>query len=204
MPPRFIRAPAVASRTGHSVRTVKRKAADPRDSFPCRAADSRPDHGLDRGRNRRLDRSRAAAAPVPPRTRGAPRIWRCRSLSAPSARLGRQTPRSPAEGEAARRDRSWPMKRGRPWQDGPLDLSARLSSPPLRHRKPRRHRAAHNMRWRHLVRRLHALGPRPTAELLLELARAHGIGELDPELVAALGGRDWPPPPLTLVAGGWS
>jgi predicted DNA-binding transcriptional regulator AlpA len=35
MPPRFIRAPAVASRTGHSVRTVKRKAADPRDSFPA-------------------------------------------------------------------------------------------------------------------------------------------------------------------------
>jgi hypothetical protein len=65
-------------------------------------------------------------------------------------------------------------------------------------------------RFRHLVRRLHALGPRPVGELLLELARAHGIADdiarrlevyaaLDPTVVAALDGQDWPSiPPLVV------
>jgi hypothetical protein len=61
-----------------------------------------------------------------------------------------------------------------------------------------------------LVHRLHRLGPRPLGELLLELGRVHQIeadvtwrleriAMLDPAVVAALGGRDWPRAPLELV-----
>jgi hypothetical protein len=66
-------------------------------------------------------------------------------------------------------------------------------------------------RFRHLVHRLHQLGPRPVGELLLEFADAYGIegdilarleklAELDPAAVARLGERIWPPVPLSEVA----
>jgi hypothetical protein len=48
--------------------------------------------------------------------------------------------------------------------------------------------------------RIHGLGPRPLAELLYELlsgadplARIERYAELDPAIVAAVGGRDLPP-----------
>ena len=58
-----------------------------------------------------------------------------------------------------------------------------------------------------LVEHLHALGPRATFEFINEIARAHEIGaevdalletygELDPQIVAALGAHDIPPIPL--------
>jgi hypothetical protein len=66
-------------------------------------------------------------------------------------------------------------------------------------------------RFRDLVHRLHQLGPRPTGELLVEIAAAHGLeaeitialefcGEFGPMAVARLGGRTSPPLPLSEVA----
>jgi hypothetical protein len=68
-------------------------------------------------------------------------------------------------------------------------------------------------RFRRLVAHIHDLGPRATGELLLEIGRAYGIeddiargleiyGEIDPELVVALGADRWPPPPIHVVTGG--
>jgi len=58
-----------------------------------------------------------------------------------------------------------------------------------------------NARLRHLARRLWRLGERPTYEFLREVeagadlvARLESYAALDPEIVAALGGRDLPPP----------
>ena len=72
--------------------------------------------------------------------------------------------------------------------------------------------AARHRRQR-LIERLHSLGPRPTGELLLELARAHGIesdidrrlqryAELDPGIVRALGADRFATLPLYEVSGG--
>ena len=66
-------------------------------------------------------------------------------------------------------------------------------------------------RFRLLTDRLHQLGARPLGELLLELARDHGIesavpakieafAELDPVAIAQLDARYWPPLPLHEVA----
>jgi hypothetical protein len=67
-------------------------------------------------------------------------------------------------------------------------------------------------RVRRLTVNLHALGPRPLGELLLELVEVHGIGDdvldrlevyygLSDYAVESLGGREWPPAPLTVLAG---
>jgi hypothetical protein len=70
-------------------------------------------------------------------------------------------------------------------------------------------------RFRRLTESLHRLGPRPFGEALRlalgrldpadqpeVLAQIEKIASLPPDLLAALGGRDWPPPPLGLVPGG--
>jgi hypothetical protein len=55
------------------------------------------------------------------------------------------------------------------------------------------------------------LGPRPTGELILEIATAHGLeadvldrlerfARIDPALMARLDARDWPPLPQSEVA----
>jgi hypothetical protein len=65
-------------------------------------------------------------------------------------------------------------------------------------------------RFRSLTRHLHSLGPRPVGEFMLELGRAHvlereivGLLEefaaLDPLLVDACDGCDWPALPLEPV-----
>ena len=62
-----------------------------------------------------------------------------------------------------------------------------------------RARASDCPRFRHLVGRVWRLGPRPTAELLLELEPDCGrlirtlerYASLDPAVVDAAGGRDW-------------
>jgi hypothetical protein len=65
-------------------------------------------------------------------------------------------------------------------------------------------------RFRHLTRRLHRLGERPIAELLLELARDHDLereivaklesfAEIDERLLDWADGRRWPPAPLARV-----
>ena len=54
-------------------------------------------------------------------------------------------------------------------------------------------------RFRHLVRRLHALGPRPTGELLLVVAgdrerlfeRLEHLAQFDPEFARLMGAHDW-------------
>jgi hypothetical protein len=55
-------------------------------------------------------------------------------------------------------------------------------------------------RIRHLASRLHSLGPRPTFELLKEIANGADLwrqldryAELDPEIVRALGADELPP-----------
>lgn len=71
------------------------------------------------------------------------------------------------------------------------------------------------MRRRHVVDRVHALGPRALGELLAELARRHPeIAEdiddrlaayadrLTPEMLRATGGDRWPASPLRAVGGG--
>jgi hypothetical protein len=66
-------------------------------------------------------------------------------------------------------------------------------------------------RFRQLTNRLWRSGRRLTGELLLEIAAAHGLeaeimialefyGEFGPMAVARLGGRTWPPVPLSEVA----
>jgi hypothetical protein len=72
-------------------------------------------------------RSTAAAAPVPPRTRGAPRIWRCRSMSAPPARA-RQA------GAAVARRWLGRMKRMRAHETTPPRAGRRCSHDGLRPR----------------------------------------------------------------------
>jgi hypothetical protein len=75
----------------------------------------------------------------------------------------------------------------------------------------RRPQLRRDLRFQRLTQHLHRLGPRPVAELLLELARDHGLegaimaklevySTLAPSLVERLGGRDWAPPPLWRVA----
>jgi hypothetical protein len=62
-----------------------------------------------------------------------------------------------------------------------------------------RARASDCPRFRHLVGRVWRLGPRPTAELLLEVAADHGAlirrleryARIDPALVEAADARDW-------------
>jgi hypothetical protein len=54
---------------------------------------------------------------------------------------------------------------------------------------------------------VHELGPRPVGVLLLQIAgddrdlieRLERLAAFDPQTVAALGGRDWPRPPLWSV-----
>jgi hypothetical protein len=66
-------------------------------------------------------------------------------------------------------------------------------------------------RFRQLTDRLWRLGPRPTGELILEIAAAHGFeaevldrlerfARIDPALVAGVDARDWPPLPSSEVA----
>jgi hypothetical protein len=68
-------------------------------------------------------------------------------------------------------------------------------------------------RRQHLARRIHALGPRVLYELFAELDRYHDLGAdldrrlehyaaLDPDLLAAVGGDRFPPPPMRAIAGG--
>ena len=65
-------------------------------------------------------------------------------------------------------------------------------------------------RYEHLCRQVHALGPRPLAEMLIEIATATGqpdlianrlqaYAQLDPEIVRAVGADRFPPAPLGLV-----
>ncbi len=65
-------------------------------------------------------------------------------------------------------------------------------------------------RFEYMVEHLHRLGPRPIAELLIEIARCTGHSSLiadriqayaglDRELVRALGGDRFPPMPLEVV-----
>ncbi len=65
-------------------------------------------------------------------------------------------------------------------------------------------------RFEYMVEHLHRLGPRPIAELLIEIARCTGqpaliadrlqaYAALDPELVRYIGGDDFPPMPLQLM-----
>ncbi len=80
---------------------------------------------------------------------------------------------------------------------------------PSRHHDP----ATTAIKFQRLVGHLHALGPRPVAELLTELvgtdeqARRDVLhllekyGGLDPALVRALGGSGFPAPPLHEVQG---
>jgi hypothetical protein len=68
-----------------------------------------------------------------------------------------------------------------------------------------------NPRFRWLVDRLYALGPRAVGELLAELAGEHLIrvpierkleryaAALDPAILRAIGGDRFPPPPIHLV-----
>ena len=77
----------------------------------------------------------------------------------------------------------------------------------------RHDQATVEIKFRRLVGHLHALGPRPVAELLTELvghdeqARSdvfhllEKYSGLDPELVRALGGSGFPAPPLHEVRG---
>ena len=69
---------------------------------------------------------------------------------------------------------------------------------------------AAEQRFERQIMRVHALGPRPLAELLDELATATGqpaliadrveaYAGLDPEIVRALGGDNFPPMPLEVV-----
>ena len=63
--------------------------------------------------------------------------------------------------------------------------------------------SAHDRGYRQAVRRLHALGPRPTGELLAEIAarcpdaapvlraRLARYAEIDPDVVRWLGADDW-------------
>jgi len=73
--------------------------------------------------------------------------------------------------------------------------------------------AAQRLRRQHQVRRLHALGPRPTFEFIDEIAHHHGIGvdidqrlaryaELDPEVLSALGADRFPALPIRPVPEG--
>ncbi len=61
-----------------------------------------------------------------------------------------------------------------------------------------------------IVERVHSAGPRPVGELLVELLehanadpaildKLHKWGRLDPEVVRALGGRNFPRPPPRVV-----
>lgn len=65
-------------------------------------------------------------------------------------------------------------------------------------------------RLQRIVERVHAAGPRPTAELLIELLeqagadpaileRLHRWASIDPRIVRQLGGDRFPRPPLDLV-----
>ena len=67
-----------------------------------------------------------------------------------------------------------------------------------------------DLRFQHLVKRLHRLGPRATAELLAELGSERSIGtaidrklatyaELEPEAIEAVGGDRFGPAPLREV-----
>ena len=69
---------------------------------------------------------------------------------------------------------------------------------------------ATEQRLERMVERVHALGPRPLAELLAEIATATGepgliadrveaYARLDPEIVRALGGDRFPAMPLEVV-----
>ena len=71
-------------------------------------------------------------------------------------------------------------------------------------------RLQRDLRLQRAIERLHALGPRPVGELLVELLDEHGIGAaaldrllawsiLDPALVAAVGGRCFRAAPLVLA-----
>ncbi len=66
------------------------------------------------------------------------------------------------------------------------------------------------LRFERLIERVHALGPRPLGELLIEIAShtgqssfiAHRLEEyarLDPEIVRAVGGDRFPPMPLQVT-----
>ena len=88
----------------------------------------------------------------------------------------------------------------------PIEMPAAKDSTPPDSWQPLGEVAARVVRAR-LVEHLHGLGPRATFEFLDELARSHEIGaevdallanyrELTPQIVAALGARDIPPPPL--------
>lgn len=64
------------------------------------------------------------------------------------------------------------------------------------------------VRFQHLCRHLHSLGPRSTYEILLEVAdgadvldRLEVYARLDPGVVSAIGADRMPPLPITLVEG---
>jgi hypothetical protein len=105
-------------------------------------------------------------------------------------------PPTPVEGQAAR-------------DVGGHRESAPTSSAPRRKNQAVQLRCS--PRFRRLVDLLHQLGPRPTGELLIELATAHGIegdildrlermARLDPAMVALVDAREWPPLPMHEVA----
>jgi hypothetical protein len=75
---------------------------------------------------------------------------------------------------------------------------------------PTRPPSSTSPRFQRLVAHLHALGVRPTGELLAKLGRDHGLADeilimlegfhaLTPEHVARLDACDWPPPVLEPV-----
>lgn len=70
----------------------------------------------------------------------------------------------------------------------------------------------HDLCFQRLVNDLHRLGPRAIGELLIEIGRAHGIGDdlLDrlavyaacpPTVLAAAGGHAFPPRPVYAIDG---
>jgi hypothetical protein len=78
------------------------------------------------------------------------------------------------------------------------------------HTKPEIAKNQATARFRSLIRHLHGLGPRATGEFLAELGRVHSLereivglleefAALDPLLVDACDGRDWPPLPLEVA-----
>ena len=70
-----------------------------------------------------------------------------------------------------------------------------------------------DLKFRRQVEHLHRLGPQAIGHFLAELgvdelvlSKLEGhldrYEQLDPEVVAAVGGKDWPPNPMTMIDGG--
>jgi hypothetical protein len=109
------------------------------------------------------------------------------------------------------------MKQRRPAPGGAAHMMvcARACTCRLRPEQPPARSCAQSARFRLLTARLHRLGERPVGQVLAAaldrlspedqadvLQLAEEIATWPPGTIAALGADRWPPPPLTLVAGG--